>query len=174
MAITGRYAVRFQLGIIGLALGIAGCTSGAPPTVQAIPQKDAPVQIVSITPTEDNLLASVVVKNATDRYVQYFGITWLILRPVNCAQSGPAPRALRAIAPDCEERWAFRNGVARHPLSKPQYALFSSGEFASTVTTALSKTPLGIGLFGFGHSARRPPAETIGFHSPFLHQRVSV
>jgi hypothetical protein len=106
MAITGRYAVRFQLGIIGLALGIAGCTSGAPPTVQAIPQKDAPVQIVSITPTEDNLLASVVVKNATDRYVQYFGITWLILRPVNCAESGPAPRALRAITESTQ--WSDR------------------------------------------------------------------
>jgi hypothetical protein len=89
---------------IGLTLGI-GCTSGRPPkllivtpgaTVQAIPQKDAPVQIVSITSTEDNLLASVAVKNATDRYVQYFDITWIIFRPVNCAESGPAPRIQQA------------------------------------------------------------------------------
>jgi hypothetical protein len=89
------------LGLLGIA-GPLGCTSGPPPKLSmvawgatAIPQKDAPVQIVSITPTEDNLLASVVVKNATDRYVQYFGITWLILRPANCAESGPAPRILQ-------------------------------------------------------------------------------
>jgi hypothetical protein len=100
--------VRGIVIIIGLALGIAGplgCTSGRSPklptvawggTVQAILQKDAPVQIVSITPTEDNLLASVVVKNATDRYVQDFDITWTIFRPVNCAISGSAPRIQQA------------------------------------------------------------------------------
>jgi hypothetical protein len=95
-----RYAVRWrycQLAIIGLALvtaGPLGCTNGR--MVQAVPQKDAPVQIVSITPTEDNLLASVVVKNVTDRYVQYFDITWIIFRPVNCAISGSSPRIQQA------------------------------------------------------------------------------
>jgi hypothetical protein len=99
-----RVVQGIVLGLLGIA-GPLGCTSERPPkllivarggTVQAIPQKDAPVQIVSITPTEDNLLASVVVKNATDRYVQDFGITWIIFRPVNCAESGPSPRIQQA------------------------------------------------------------------------------
>jgi hypothetical protein len=64
--------------------------------VQAVLQKDAPVQIVSVAETLDNLLASVTVKNTTDRYVQDFTITWTIFRPANCATSGPAPRIQQA------------------------------------------------------------------------------
>jgi hypothetical protein len=54
------------------------------------------VQIVSVAETLDNLLASVTVKNAPDRYVQDFTITWSVFRPANCAASGPAPRFLQA------------------------------------------------------------------------------
>jgi hypothetical protein len=99
-----RIVQGIVLGLLGIA-GPLGCTSGPPPkllivaregTVQAIPQKDAPVQIVGITPTEENLLASVVVRNATDRYVQDFDITWIIFRPANCAISGSSPRIQQA------------------------------------------------------------------------------
>ena len=57
------------------------------------PQPNAPVQIVSVTPRGDNLLYRVLVKNNTDRYVQDFGVTWIVFRPANCTASGrPAPR----------------------------------------------------------------------------------
>jgi hypothetical protein len=64
--------------------------------IDPVIQKDAPVQMVSIRPAGDNFLASVTVKNATDKYVHDFGITWTIFRPVNCAASGPAPRIEQA------------------------------------------------------------------------------
>jgi hypothetical protein len=65
--------------------------------IDLVIQKDAPVQIVAVKETGDNTLATVIVKNATDRYVQDFTITWTIFRPVNCAESGPAPRIQQAI-----------------------------------------------------------------------------
>ena len=55
-------------------------------------QKDAPVQIIGIKESCDNTLATIIIKNATDKYVQGFDVTWTIFRPVNCAGSGPAPR----------------------------------------------------------------------------------
>ena len=78
--------------------GLAGCASqdGSLATVHAVFQKDAPVQIVSITPSGDNELATVTIKNTTDRYVQTIGITWTVFRPVNCAASGSAPRIQQA------------------------------------------------------------------------------
>jgi hypothetical protein len=83
---------RIVLVALFVTLPLAGCASGQ----QAIfiaQQKDAPVQIVSVVPHGDNLLASVIVKNTTDRYVQDFDITWTIFRPANCAASGaPSPR----------------------------------------------------------------------------------
>ncbi len=75
--------------------GLAGCAShdvGSVATVHAVLQKDAPVQIVSVTPKGDNLLATVAIKNTTDRYVQNMMITWTVFRPMNCAASGGAPR----------------------------------------------------------------------------------
>jgi hypothetical protein len=82
------------------ALLLAGCASiqdvGSLATVHAVLQKDAPVQIVSITPSGDNELATVIIKNTTDRYVQDMSITWTAFRPVNCAASGSAPRIQHA------------------------------------------------------------------------------
>jgi hypothetical protein len=74
--------------------GLAGCASqdASLATVHAVLQKDAPVQIVSIRPSGDNELATVTIKNTTDRYVQDMIITWTVFRPVNCAASGSAPR----------------------------------------------------------------------------------
>jgi len=78
------------------ALLLAGCASiqdvGSLATVHAVLQKDAPVQIVTITPSSDNELATVTIKNTTDRYVQDMSITWTVFRPANCAASGSAPR----------------------------------------------------------------------------------
>jgi len=82
------------------ALLLAGCASiqdvGSLATVHAVLQKDAPVQIVTITPSSDNELATVTIKNTTDRYVQDMSITWTVFRPVNCAASGSAPRIQQA------------------------------------------------------------------------------
>jgi len=52
-----------------LALLLAGCASAnhAQIAIDPMVQADAPVQVVSITPDGDNLLAKVTVKNATDR-----------------------------------------------------------------------------------------------------------
>jgi hypothetical protein len=70
---------------------------GQAPPVQivmdpVIVQKNAPIQIVSIKADGDNTLATMVVKNATDHYIQSFNIVWSVFRPANCATSGPAPQ----------------------------------------------------------------------------------
>jgi hypothetical protein len=60
----------------------------------------------SITPSGDNELATVTIKNTTDRYVQDMGITWTTFRPVNCAASGTATRiqlATRFTSSACAE-----------------------------------------------------------------------
>lgn len=77
-----------------IVLPLAACASVQQnQEVYIAPQLNAPVQIVSITPYGNNLLARVIVKNNTDRYVQDFGITWTVFRPANCTASGrPAPR----------------------------------------------------------------------------------
>jgi hypothetical protein len=71
-------------------------TSGQTPPAQLVVgpvfQKDAPIQVVGIKESGDNTLAAVIIKNTTDKYVQDFTITWTVLRPVNCAASGSAPR----------------------------------------------------------------------------------
>src|SRR5712692_160882 len=75
-------------------LPLAGCAS-LPPVQLAIDpvvQLDAPVQIVSIQPSGDNELATVTVKNNTDRSIEDFDVSWSVFRPVNCNVSGPAPR----------------------------------------------------------------------------------
>ncbi len=74
------------------ALLLGGCASQLELAIDPVVQTDAPVQIVSIRSSGDNALATVTVKNATDRDVQDFMIAWAVFRPVNCAVSGPAPR----------------------------------------------------------------------------------
>ncbi|SRR5713101_18829 len=74
-------------------LPLAGCASQLVQlAIDPVVQTDAPVQIVSITPTGDNMLATVTVKNATDRSIEDFTVAWSLFRPVNCAVNGPAPR----------------------------------------------------------------------------------
>lgn len=84
--------MRVALFTVLLLAGCASVHDDSLATVHAVLQKDAPVQIVSITPSGDNELARLTIKNTTDRYVQTMGITWAIFRPVNCAASGSAPQ----------------------------------------------------------------------------------
>src|SRR6266478_6724821 len=93
----GQMKSTVLVAVIGSFGMLAGCASGrVVPVVQLaidpMVQADAPVQIVSIKAAGDNVLATVVVKNATDRSIQDFDISWSVFRPVNCAVSGPAPR----------------------------------------------------------------------------------
>ena len=88
--------IRFALFASLLLAGCARIQDGSLATVHAVLQKDAPVQIVSIAPFGDNELATVTIKNTTDRYVQDMYITWTVFRPVNCAASGSAPRIQQA------------------------------------------------------------------------------
>jgi hypothetical protein len=83
--------------MVGTFAMLAGCATGhVVPFVQLaidpMVQADAPVQIVSIKPARDNVLATVTVKNNTARPVMDFDISWSVFRPANCAVSGPAPR----------------------------------------------------------------------------------
>ena len=83
--------------VTALILTFTILTSGQRPqpvqlVIDPIIQKDAPVQIVGIEGNGDNALYTVTIKNATDKYVQDFNVTWTAFRPVNCAASGPAPR----------------------------------------------------------------------------------
>ncbi len=79
-----------------LCLAFAIRTLGQTPPVQLaidpVIQKDAPVQIVGIEGNGNNALYTVIIKNATDKYVGDIAVTWTAFRPVNCAASGPAPR----------------------------------------------------------------------------------
>jgi hypothetical protein len=95
-----------------VALPLAGCASGRLVTLAIDPvvEKDAPVQIVSIQPAGDNLLATVTVKNTTSRDVQGFDVAWAILRPVGCAVSGPAPR-LQRIGSESQSAHAEKRGT---------------------------------------------------------------
>lgn len=76
-----------------LAIALTGCTHLADPrfTAHVIPQDDAPVQIVSIAPSRDNLLGHVVVKNTTDKPVLNFDIAWTIIIPKNCSSNRSGP-----------------------------------------------------------------------------------
>jgi hypothetical protein len=60
--------------------------------IDPVIQKDAPVQVVGIEGNGDNAFYAVTIKNAADKYIQDFFLTWTAFRPVNCAASGPAPR----------------------------------------------------------------------------------
>jgi len=81
-----------EFAVSGLLL--AGCASGrlVQLVIDPVVQANAPVQIVSITPSGDNMLATVTVKNMTGRDIQGFDVAWAIFRPANCAASGAAPR----------------------------------------------------------------------------------
>jgi hypothetical protein len=83
--------------VTALILTFTILTSGQTPqpvqlVIGPVIQKDAPVQVVGIKENGDNALATVIIRNTTDKYVQDFDITWTVFRPVNCAASGPAPR----------------------------------------------------------------------------------
>lgn len=83
-----------------IVLPLVGCATGrVVPFVQLaidpMVQVDAPVQIVSIKPAGDNVLATVTVKNTTDRPIEEFDVAWAIFQPANCAVSGPSPRLQR-------------------------------------------------------------------------------
>ena len=81
-----------------LLAGCSGGPSGPKPSpapvelvIGPVVQKRAPLQVVSVTPSGDNALASVVVKNTTGRLIQDFNVTWSVFRPANCAVNGSAP-----------------------------------------------------------------------------------
>lgn len=101
-----------------IVLRLVACASQQAQEVYIAPQPNAPVQIVSVIPRGKSLLARVIVKNNTDRYVQDFGIAWTIFRPANWTASGrPAPRiapvsrtATNAYAED--RRWWMLGGQA--------------------------------------------------------------
>jgi hypothetical protein len=83
--------------VTALILTFTILTSGQTPqpvqlVIDPVIQKDAPVQVVGIEGNGDNALYTVTIKNATDKYVQDFNVTWTAFRPVNCAASGPAAR----------------------------------------------------------------------------------
>jgi hypothetical protein len=84
--------MKMRLAVFASLL-LAGCASvsrvqiAIDPTIQA----DAPVQIVSIKLAGDNVLATITVKNTTDRPIDDFTVGWEAFRPVNCGVSGPAP-----------------------------------------------------------------------------------
>src|SRR5580704_3526889 len=91
--------------VTALILTFTILTSGQTPqpvqlVIDPVIQKDAPVQVTGIEGNGDNALCTVTIKNATDKYVQDFSVTWTAFRPVNCAASGPAPRIQQI------ERWA--------------------------------------------------------------------
>lgn len=69
-----------------VAVMLAGCatTEQSPFTVHLLAQDGAPVQITNIERAGDNLLGRVTVKNATDKPVMDFDITWAIVIPKNC------------------------------------------------------------------------------------------
>ena len=85
---------------LAVILLFAGCASvrHGPLVVDPMVQLDAPVQIVTIQPSGDNLLATITVKNTTDRPIDDFMVGWAAFRPVNCAVSGPAPQLERMAA----------------------------------------------------------------------------
>src|ERR1700738_16307 len=103
--------------VTALILTFTILTSGQTPqpvqlVIDPVIQKDAPVQVVGIEGNGDNALYTVTIKNATDKYVQDFNVTWTAFRPVHCAASGPAPR----IGP--RERYTLpAHAVARGPFT---------------------------------------------------------
>jgi hypothetical protein len=86
--------MRWNMLCLAIGLVLASCANAHHAQLEIDPmvQTNAPVQIVSIQPIGDNMLATVTVKNATDRSIQGFMIAWAAFRPANCAVSGPSPR----------------------------------------------------------------------------------
>jgi hypothetical protein len=83
--------------------------------IDRVIQRDAPVQVVGIKENGDNALATVIIKNTTDKYVQEFDITWTVFRPVNCAASGPAPR-IQQMTREGRSAYAEDRGPNPRPL----------------------------------------------------------
>jgi hypothetical protein len=63
-----------------IVVTLAGC-AGVPPVIHIAKQPAAPVQVIRVEPSGDNLLGSVIVKNTTDHYVQGFTVIWSVLPP---------------------------------------------------------------------------------------------
>jgi hypothetical protein len=110
--------------------------------VQAVLQKDAPVQIVSVTETLDNLLASVTVKNTTDRYVQDFTVTWTVFRPANCAASGTAPRMAHVMREGQEVHAEARGSGTLPPGAKWGDRVLKPHEQIEITSLSLMRTAL--------------------------------
>jgi hypothetical protein len=89
-----KNAVRWALVATFFILTFTIRTSGQAPqpeiAVAPIVQKGAPIEIVSIKADGTNTLATVVLKNTTNHYIQYFDIIWTAFRPANCATNDAA------------------------------------------------------------------------------------
>jgi hypothetical protein len=101
--------------VTALILTFTILTSGQTPqpvqlVIDLVIQKDAPVRIVGRAENGDNALYTVTIKNATDKYIQDFEITWTAFRPVNCAASGPAPR-IQQMTRVGQSAWAVDRGL---------------------------------------------------------------
>ena len=59
--------------------------------------EDAPVQIVSVVPSRDNLFAPIIVKKTTDRKVFGFYASWTVIRRRNCGAL-PSPARLGVVS----------------------------------------------------------------------------
>lgn len=78
-----------------VAVMLAGCATveRSPFTVHLLAQDGAAAQITNIERAGDNLLGRVTVKNATDKPVMDFDITWAIVVSKNCgSRRSPAIR----------------------------------------------------------------------------------
>jgi hypothetical protein len=84
-----RWALVAAFFILAFAIRTSGQASQPEITVAPIVQKGAPIEIVSIKADGANLLATLVLKNTTNHYIQYFNVTWTALRPANCAANSP-------------------------------------------------------------------------------------
>jgi hypothetical protein len=107
-------SITFGLALMFASVSWAQASGQTPQPVQLaidpVIQKDAPVQIVGSAENGDNVLYAVTIKNATDKYIQDFEITWTAFRPVNCAVSGPAPR-IQQMTRVGQSAWAVDRGL---------------------------------------------------------------
>ena len=100
--------------VLAVGLPFAGCVGVHDDqlSIEPVVQTDAPVQIVSIQSSGDNLLATVTVKNMTDRPIDGFDIGWSIFRPLNCGVSGAALQ-LQLMGGETQSAHAEARGIGR-------------------------------------------------------------
>lgn len=96
-----------------LFTSLAGCATTEGRFIVHAIAEDAPVQIVSVVPSRDNLFAHIIVKNTTDRKVFGFYVSWTVIRPRNCGAS-PSPARLGVVA--SESAHAEARGTGTLPL----------------------------------------------------------